>query len=430
MTNKKPLSFVSERNTKTKSNGVQFANMQLVPSTKANMQLQNNARFLLVTVVLLIAIVLMMTLLACTTVHAPSPEDGYSNAQGAGDTYNQEVAQSVQTRTVIDVWGREVEIPTEVETIIAIGVGGPRIATYLDVMDKLVGIEAHFTSGVNVLRDYHPVIPKWLLTLPVVGAGGGSGENNGFAEEIIMIAPDVIIAGFDKDAAGELQSQTGIPVVSIRHTTGLANESFQNAVRVFAEVTSSQDRAEELLAYIDELKKDLNKRTINVPDGEKLRAYAGAVTWNGRRGFAGTYSNFGIFNAINAINVAYVTNIDGFYEASLESIIIWDPDVIFLDPGNMDLVSSEFAANPNFFNSLRAIRERRVYSMPSFNHAGTNITYAFINAYFAGTILFPDQFADVDIAEKAGEILTMFLGKDTFEIMEANGLFYGQIIIE
>jgi iron complex transport system substrate-binding protein len=95
----------------------------------------------------------------------------------------------------------------------------------------------------------------------------------------------------------------------------------------------------------------------------------------------------------------------------------------------MDLVNSELAVNPNFFHSLRAIREGRVYSMPAFNFAGTNITYAFINAYYAGIILFPNQFADIDIAEKAGEILTKFLGKDTFEIMHEKGLFYGPITI-
>jgi iron complex transport system substrate-binding protein len=342
---------------------------------------------------------------------------------------NGQTNHEAQTRTIIDVFGREVEIPVEVESIIAIGVGAPRIAAYLDVMDLVVGGEAYMTQDLSILRDYNPVHHAFLRTLPIVGAGGGSGENNGFPEKIIMVAPDVIIAGFDREAADELQSQTAIPVVSVRHTTGLANESFQNAMGVFAEVVGAQERCEEILDFINYMKNDLDSRTRDVPANERLRAYAGAVTFDGRRGFAGTYSNFGIFDAINAVNVAQVPHIAGFYEASLESIILWDPDVIFLDPGNMDLVNSEFAANPNFFNSLRAVGGGRVYAMPAFNHAGTNITYAFINAYYAGTVLFPEQFADVDITEKAGEILTMFLGENIFEIMAANGLFYGQMSI-
>ena len=333
------------------------------------------------------------------------------------------------SRIVTDVWGREVEIPLDVETIITLGSGAPRIAAYLDVMDMLVGAEAYIEQGVNALRDYNPVHHAMLMTLPIVGAGGGAGNNNGFPEEIIMVAPDVIIAGFDLEAADELQTQTGIPVVSVRHITGLADESFKVAIRVFAEVVGAQERAEMILTYIDSLLMDLYSRTSAVPDNEKLRAYAGAVTWNGRRGISGTYSVFGIFDAINAYNVAFTSGLDGFFEADLESIVMWDPDVIFLDPGNMDLVNEEYRVNPYFFHSLRAVQNNRIYTLPSFNNAGTNITYALINAYFAGTVLFPEQFADVEISEKAAEILTTFLGMNTFNIMAEEGLFYGTITI-
>jgi iron complex transport system substrate-binding protein len=338
-------------------------------------------------------------------------------------------AREGETRTVTDVWGREVEIPANVESIITLGSGAPRLAAYLDVMDMLIGAEAYIANGVNAARDYNPVHHAWLSTLPLVGEGGGSGQNNGFPEEIILVQPDVIIAGFDQEAADELQAQTGIPVVSVRHITGLADESFYAAMRVFAEVVSAQERCEMILSYIDSMKADLHNRTADIPDSEKLRAYAGAVTWNGRRGFAGTYSVFGLFDAINALNVAYTPGIDGFFEANFESIIEWDPDVIFLDPGNMDLVNEDFRINPAFFNSLRAVQEGRIYTMPSFNNAGTNITYAFMNAYYAGIILFPEQFADIDIAEKSGEILTTFLGMNTFDIMAEAGLFYGSLTI-
>ena len=335
-----------------------------------------------------------------------------------------------ETRTVTDIWGRQIEIPVTVNSIIALGSGAPRIATYLGVIDMLVGAEDSDINNFTVIRDYNPVHHERLRLLPSVGAGGGSGNNNGFPEEIIMLAPDVILAAFSPDAADELQRQTGIPVVSVRYiSTGLANETFYNAMRVFAEVVRVQKRAETLLSYIDALKEDLHNRTADIPDSEKLRAYAGAVTFNGQRGFGGTYSNFGPFTVINALNVADDAREEGFYEVDFEQIIAWDPEVIFLDPGNMRLVNYEYAVNPNFFRSLRAVQEGRVYSMPAFNFAATNITYALINAYFAGTILFPDRFDDIDIAEKSAEILTTFLGVNTFEIMAEHGLFFGNITI-
>ena len=383
---------------------------------------------------LLIVSVMIFTLTACVTeTTAPVQPQGNNEQEPVVTSEPPEEPQGdtdAGTRIVMDVWGREVEIPVNVERIITLGSGAPRIAAYLDVIDMLVGAEEYSVrEDIVVIRDYHPVHYEIMQTLPIVGAGGGSGNNNGFPEEIIMVAPDVILAGFDVEAADELQAQTGIPVVSVRHTTGLAPESFYHAMRVFAEVVGAQEHCEMILSYIDSLKEDLHRRTYGIADEEKLSVYAGAVTWNGRRGFSGTYSVFGIFDVIHALNVAYTEGIDGFFEADLESVVIWDPDIIFLDPGNMDLVNDEYAVNPGFFDSLRAIQEGRVYTLPAFNFSGTNMTYALINAYFAGIVLFPEQFADIDIADKAAEILTTMLGMNTFDIMAEGGLFYGTITI-
>ena len=354
-----------------------------------------------------------------------------------------------ETRIVTDVWNREVEIPYEVKSIVCLGSMGPRFAAYLDVVDMMVGAEDSDIEKMSVRYDYSPVYHEQLKELPSVGAGGGSGDNNGYAEAIIQAQPDVIIAGFNEDAADELQAQTGIPVVSVRYRTqGFIDEGFHRAMRVFAETVGAQERCEEVLAYVDACKADLNDRTKDIPDSDKLRAYTGAVTFNGRHGFAFTYVNFPAFTAVNALNVAdvlleertgeaaaeaaasgkaYIGN-DGF-EVDLEQIIAWDPDIIFLDPGNMDLVNDEYANNPGFFDSLRAIQEGQVYTMPSTNAAGPNVTYLLINAYYAGLTLYPEQFSDVKLEDKAAEIMEMMLGENFFDQMVEGGLYYGTITI-
>ena len=354
-----------------------------------------------------------------------------------------------ETRIVTDVWNREVEIPYEVKSIVCLGSMGPRFAAYLDVVDMMVGAEDSDIEKMSVRYDYSPVYHEQLKKLPSVGAGGGSGDNNGYAEAIIQAQPDVIIAGFNEDAADELQAQTGIPVVSVRYRTqGFIDEGFHRAMRVFAETVGAQERCEEVLAYVDACKADLNDRTKDIPDADKLRAYTGAVTFNGRHGFAFTYVNFPAFTAVNALNVAdvlleertgeaaaeaaasgkaYIGN-DGF-EVDLEQIIAWDPDIIFLDPGNMDLVNDEYANNPGFFDSLRAIQEGQVYTMPSTNAAGPNVTYLLINAYYAGLTLYPEQFSDVKLEDKAAEIMEMMLGENFFDQMVEGGLYYGTITI-
>ena len=339
-------------------------------------------------------------------------------------------AETGETRIVTDVWGRQVRIPAEVRTIVALGSGGPRIAAYLGVVDMMIGAERMDAENFSVLRDFNPVHHETFRALPVVGRGGGSGNNNAYPEELIKLAPDVILAAFSPEAADELFSQTNIPVVSVRYfSINFIDDSFYSAMRVFAEVVGAQERYREVTAFIAAHKAELKRRTSGIPDSEKLKVYTGAVTFNGRRGFTGTYSNFGPLMGINALNVADETGMEGFFEANLEQIIVWDPDIIFLDPGNMDLVNSEHATNPHFFSSLRAVQEGRIYTMPAFNFAATNITYALMNAWFAGTVLFPQQFADIDIAELSAEILTFFLGKNTFDVMAENGLFFGTLTI-
>ena len=334
------------------------------------------------------------------------------------------------TRMVVDTWGREVEIPEKVEKIVCLGSGAPRMAAYLDVVDMLVGAEDNDLKGVTVLRDYNVVYQQQLSQLPAVGAGGGSGANNGYAEQIISVQPDVILAGFSQEAAQELENQTGIPVVCVRYlSVNFVDESFYSAMRVFAEVVGAQERCEQVLSFIDACKKDLNDRTKDIPDSQKKTAYTGAVTFSGRHGFAGTYANFGPFLGVNALNVADEVKDTNYFETDLEKVLQWDPDVIFLDPGNMDLVNDEYKTNPGYFNSLRAVQEGQVYTMPSFNNCGTNITYAIMNAYYAGIVLYPEAFADVDMATIGGEILEFMLGVDFFEEMEAGGLYYGKLTI-
>lgn len=417
--------------------------------TERNEQMKNRIY------IALLALAAAAFLAACQKAGSFKPEvmmtTGRGDEKSPGGGTEPEAGQQGRpgTRTVTDVWNRQVEIPYEVKSIICLGSMAPRFAAYLGVTDMMIAAEDADIEAMSVRRDYSPVYHDVLKGLPSAGPGGGSGENNGYAERIIELQPDVILAGFNEDGAEELQRQTGIPVVSVRYRTqGFIDDGFHRAMRVFAETAGAQERCEEVLAYVDSCREDLTGRTKDIADREKPRAYTGAVTFNGRHGFAFTYVNFPAFTAVNAVNVAdeflenrtkeaadtaartgtaYIGS-DGF-EADLEQIIRWDPDIIFLDPGNMDLVNDEYNRNPGFFESLRAVGEGQVYTMPSSNSAGPNITYLLINAYYAGTVLYPERFADIDLRKKAGEIMEKMLGEDFFDEMEEGGLYYGTIRI-
>lgn len=371
-------------------------------------------------VCILLALLSLLSLTACGS--AAESED--SSASGSTQ------ADPSATRVVVDSFGREVEIPSEVKTIVCTGSGALRMICYLQCTDRLIGVEdTDKEYETSTLRDYAHVNYELFASLPSIGKGGGT-SNTAYVEELITLQPDVILSGYTQEALEDLEQATGIPCVSIRaQSINFVDESFYTAMRVAADVLGVQDRCEEVLTYIDAAKADLAARTAEIPEEDKPTCYTGAVTFSGAHGFTGTYSNFGPFMAIGAKNVADEVGETGYFDADPEKIVAWDPDLIFLDPGNMNLVNDEYQTNPGYFDALRAVQEGNLYSCISFNNYSTNVGYALADAYYAGMVMFPEAFSDIDIAAKTDEILEFLLGEAYYDEMVADGLSFGVIAL-
>lgn len=371
-------------------------------------------------------VALLLALLALTALSAcgATPAEESDSTQTAVD------ADSDAVRTVVDCYGREVEIPEEVKTVVCTGSGALRMVCYLQCTDRLVGVEdTDKNYETSTLRDYAHVYYETLQALPSIGKGGGT-ANTAYVEELIALQPDVILSGYSQEALEDLARTTGIPCVSVRALSiNFIDESFYTAMEVAADVLGAQARCEEVLTWIDGCKADLSARTADIPEADKPLCYAGAVTYSGTHGFTGTYSNFGPFLAIGARNAADEVEEEGYYDADPEKILSWDPDVIFLDPGSLDLVQEEYASNPGFFDALTAVQTGQIYACVSYNNYSTNVGYAIADAYYVGTVLFPERFSDIDIAAKTDEILEFLLGEGYYADMTADGLAFGPLEI-
>ena len=108
---------------------------------------------------------------------------------------------------------------------------------------------------------------------------------------------------------------------------------------------------------------------------------------------------------------------------------MWDPEYVFLNPDNMAQVNEEFGNDAAFFQALRAVKENKVFSQPSYIAFGTNYELAIADAYFVGKTIYPDKFADVDVEAKADEIFTAVLGAPYVSIMNEAGAGFGPITI-
>ena len=84
--------------------------------------------------------------------------------------------------------------------------------------------------------------------------------------------------------------------------------------------------------------------------------------------------------------------------------------------------------NPDFYDSLSAVENGRLYSQISFRSSATNAELALADAYYAGTVLYPEQFADIDPAEKFDEIFRMMLGvEDAYSQYAAQGYTFSEL---
>ena len=355
-------------------------------------------------------------------------EDTQSAETDAAETAETETAEAdtdaAGTRLITDSEGREVEIPEKVETIVCLNVGALRYTCYMQAQDLVIGVE-DYEKEQSISRGYNYVNFELFQDLPVVG---NNGEH--YPEEIIYADPDVIVmSAYDDSDADSLQEKTGIPVVVVPGSDSMMDEGAYETFRIMGELYGKEDRAQELIDYMDSIKEDLETRTADVAEEDKLTAYVAGVSYKGAHGFEGTEAGYGPFAAINAKNLADETGQTGPFDIDPEQVLAWDPDVIFVDFNGLDMVNEDYASNPEYYEQLTAVQEGRVYSQISFRSSASNLDTALADTYYAASVLYPEQFADVDPEEKAAEIFEMLLGENFYEDLKANGYEFRQITI-
>lgn len=329
------------------------------------------------------------------------------------------------TRLITDGLGRQVEVPRQVERIVTLG-NATRMATYLQLTDKLVSVASGDQSK-SLFMAYGVYHQEAWSGLPVV-ASGGYGEIN--PEAILEAEPDVILCTYEEDIVANIEDQLGMMVVAAPQGT-LFGEDYELALRVFGEACGVSERAEEVIAMIHRCLEDLDTRTADIPEEAKPLCLGAAATFRGGHGIGGVYSNNAIFTAIHARDAA-AGLADGpkGLEVDREQILAWDPEIIILDAGNLELVNSEYAEDPAFFRQLSAVQKGQVYQWPNATANYTNVEIPLVSGYYAGKLLFPEAFADVDFEAKANEIFDFFLGHGGYlELLNQNGLGYGSVAL-
>ena len=318
---------------------------------------------------------------------------------------------------IIDMAGNRVEIPENIESVATLCGCAHRFLVYLDAAEMI--------SGVRESEKREPLRSPWnmairdiVFDIPVISAED--------AETIIAVDPDIMVAtqtadGFDFFEHEMLAEKVGIPLVIVRpYVSFSAHKDYVlESLRILGAVIDREERAEELIAGIEDVIADLNSRTSGIPEEDKPTVYVGGKAWAGSHGIVSTSSMYTAFDFIHARNVAAELGEENAF-IDKEALLLWDPDYIFLESTGFEQAIEDLSAPE--FSGLKAVQNGNIYRIHPKIWTNTNHETVLVNAYFVGSTIYPEHFADIDFEEKADEVYRLFLGVSVLdEMVEVHG---------
>ena len=328
-------------------------------------------------------------------------------------------------RRITDQTGRTVSVPEDPRRIVCLAPGALRLAVYLEAVDLVVGVEDLEPRNPRG-RPYFLAHPE-LGALPRVGPGGPAAINREpDMEAVLSVRPDLIFVTYmERALADRVQARLGIPVVALTYGDFAAfDETVYDALRLAGKILNRSERAEAVVAHIEAARRDLAARTGDIPPAERPGVYVGAVGFKGTQGIESTHADYTPLEWIGARNLARTGDHAGHRFVDRETLLAWNPPVVFIDGGGLQRVIEDARRNPAFYRTLRAVETGRVFALFPFNWYVVNIGTAIADAYAAGKILHPERFADIDPATRADETYTFLVGRPVYAKMRES---YGEL---
>jgi iron complex transport system substrate-binding protein len=328
-------------------------------------------------------------------------------------------------RTITDFLGREIKIPNadDIEKIVGLESGCLRLLVYMEAVDLICGVE-DIERNMDYGRPYIYAYPE-LTDLPSIGPQFG-----GEPELILGQEPDVIFITYEtEEGADELQELTGIPVIVLGYGEDygdLKTDYLYESLEIIGEVLDKEDRADDLIDYIESLFDDLDERTRNISDNEKAWLYIGGIGHQGAHGITSTDTEYEPLKYINGKNSAEGIA-DGHVFIDIEQLFQWENDhkldYILVDGGGYDLCMQDLqnktmGAGAGDLDCIRANPPRAIMTLP-YNFYTVNFATVFVDAYYLGRRFFPANFSDIVYTNNAiyDDIYEEFLGKRVYNDM-------------
>ncbi|QSG11243.1 ABC-type Fe3+-hydroxamate transport system, periplasmic component [Halapricum desulfuricans] len=311
------------------------------------------------------------------------------------------------TNTVEDATGRTVTVPSTVEDVVAVGPGMLNLVAMLDAVEMVAGVEKPEHTWARDI-PYNIANPE-LRERQVIGPHKG-----GDAELIAEADPDVVVATyFTAGTANQLQGKIDCPVVVIKADSRPLHrlDGAYEDLRFLADMLGRSDRAEAVVEFFESRREDLRQRSEGVSQARRPVAYYAGRSSEGGAGATSTQHPFAPFAFVGADNAADA--IEGHKTVSEEELLRWDPDVVFVAGSNRDRVLKAFDSGK--YATLSAVESGDLYGLLPTRFYGNLYGNTLADAYYVGSVLYPDAFSDVDPIEQANEIHRTLFGTAVYD---------------
>ncbi len=341
----------------------------------------------------------------------------------AGSTESEDSGKPLDQISVTDALGRELTVPLNPDHVICSGAGALRLCTYLQAQNKVIAVDDMETKRPKFdARPYALANPQYK-ELPTFGEFRGHDN----PELILALNPQPQVIFKTYSAMGvdptELEARTGIPVVVLNYgDLGGNRKEFYTTLRIMGKVLKKDARAESIIAFMDKAIADLEERSARASKNSQPSCFVGGIAHAGPHGIQSTEPAYPPFMFLGADNLAHDPS-KGYKDLqhadiAREQLVDWDPDILFVDISTMQLEDEGNAINElnsdPVYAGLKAIRNKNVFGVLPYNWYTSNYGSTLANAYYIGTVLYPDQFSDIDPGKKADEIYSFMVGKPVF----------------
>lgn len=327
-------------------------------------------------ILLIFALLLLMLPLAACSID--------SKAEGAASANNHDSGEI----TVIDYMSREVPIPKRVDRIACLYAYTGHIVTMLGEGDKIVAVNNGLQRD-HLLMEINPKINDAVVP------NRGDKIN---IEELANVHPDLVfIQESTAKDEGEIRKleELKIPYLVVNFNS---MKEQQQSIAMIGKALGKQEKADQFNRFYNEMIAKVSERVKDIPEKERVRIYHSVMEAT-RTDPAGSLPAEWI-KAAGAINVSVGENlklIEKKYFASLEQILVWNPDVILV---NQDGVA-DYILKGSQWQTLKAVKNKQVYQLPNgisrWGHPGGMETPLAI--MWTAKTLYPSKFTDINMEE-------------------------------